>query len=94
MRIQGRWSADDFPRQAAIDGKQGHTIVSFTVLGDGSVVHVRVTRPSGFPDFDRKMLRAVMRAAPFGPLPHELGPVLHRTHDFVVSNPAVRPPHR
>lgn len=93
-RIQGSWSTNDFPKQAALEGKQGHAIVSYTVMPNGSVTNVRISRPSGFPDFDRKMVRAVMRAAPFGPLPAELGPVLHRTHEFIVSNPAVTPPHR
>jgi TonB family protein len=94
MRIHRSWSPHDFPKQAILEGRQGHTIVRFTVLGDGRVINVQVSRSSGYPDFDRKMVLAVQRAAPFGPLPRELGPVLQRSHDFVVSNPAVRPPHR
>jgi TonB family protein len=74
------------------EGRQGYTIVSFVVLRDGSVASVRVARPSGIAEFDAKMVQAVRRAAPFGPLPDDLAPALAHRHEFVVSNPAVRPP--
>jgi TonB family protein len=89
-RIQGSWSANDFPRDAAIEGKQGYTIVSFVIHKDGSVSAVRTARGSGFPSFDAKMRAAVRRAAPFGPLPKDFGGAVSRTHTFIVSNPAVR----
>jgi TonB family protein len=91
-RIDGSWTAADFPRWATIEGRQGYTIVRFVVLADGNVRDVAVARPSGVPEFDERMRRAVLRAAPFGPLPGELGPVLRHRHEFVVSNPVVRPP--
>ena len=91
-KIHGSWSARDFPKWAALKGLQGHAIVSFTVAADGSVGDVVLARPSGFSVFDSKMLAAVRRAAPFGPLPAELGTALRHQHAFVVSNPAVLPP--
>lgn len=93
-KIQRSWSADDFPREAVREGKQGYTIVSFSIDREGNVRDVRVARSSGVPEFDARMRQAVLRAAPFGPLPVELGPVLRHSHEFVVSNPAVRPPTR
>jgi len=93
-KIHGSWSGADFPRWAVFEGRQGYTIVSFVVLRDGSVVQVRVSRSSGIPEFDARMVHAVRRAAPFGALPDDLGPVLVHSHEFVVSNPAVRPPRR
>lgn len=89
-KIHGAWSARDFPKQAVLEGKQGYTIVSFTILASGAVVGISTTRKSGFPSFDAKMRAAVMRAAPFGPLPPELGPALPMRHEFIVSNAAVR----
>ncbi|MSP23870.1 MAG: TonB family protein [Myxococcales bacterium] len=91
-KIHAGWSAADFPRTAVVAGRQGYTIVSFTVRADGTAGNVRVTRPSGIPDFDARMKNAVLRAAPFGALPVELGPALEHSHEFVVSNPVVLPP--
>jgi TonB family protein len=90
-RIDRGWTAADFPKQAALEGKQGYTIVRFVVLANGSVTQARVARGSGQPQFDARMLAVVKQAGPFGPLPPELGPALQHHHEFVVSNPAVRP---
>ena len=47
--------------------------VTFTIMPDGSVTGVRVTQPSGSTLFDMAAQRAVLNAAPFGPLPREYG---------------------
>ena len=47
--------------------------VTFTILRDGSVTDVRVTQPSGAALLDMAAQRAVLNAAPFGPLPREYG---------------------
>jgi TonB family protein len=47
--------------------------VTFTILPDGSVTGVRVTQPSGVTLFDMAAQRAILNAAPFGPLPREYG---------------------
>lgn len=43
--------------------------VTFTILADGSVEDVRVVQPSGVTVLDLAAQRAVLTAAPFGPLP-------------------------
>jgi TonB family protein len=90
QRIQGSWSPAAFPKWAALQGLAGTTIVSFVVGPDGSVSQVVTARPSGYPDFDAAMRAAVLGAAPFGPLPPELRPILRHSHEFAVTNPAVR----
>jgi TonB family protein len=47
--------------------------VTFTILPDGSVTGVRVTQPSGASLLDMAAQRAILNAAPFGPLPREYG---------------------
>lgn len=47
--------------------------VTFTILADGSVVDVNITQSSGISLIDRAAQRAVVSAAPFGPLPRTYG---------------------
>ena len=47
--------------------------VTFTILPDGNVTGVRVTQPSGASHLDMAAQRAILNAAPFGPLPREYG---------------------
>jgi TonB family protein len=47
--------------------------VTFTIRADGTVTEVRVTAPSGVALLDMAAQRAVLNAAPFGPLPREYG---------------------
>ena len=47
--------------------------VTFTILPDGSVTDVRVTQSSGASLLDMAAQRAVLNAAPFGPLPKDYG---------------------
>jgi len=47
--------------------------VTFTILPDGNVTGVRVTQPSGAQLLDMAAQRAILNAAPFGPLPREYG---------------------
>jgi protein TonB len=47
--------------------------VTFTILTDGSVTDVEVTQPSGVALLDMAAQRAILNAAPFGPLPREYG---------------------
>jgi TonB family protein len=89
-KIHGAWSPSAFPKEAVLEGKQGYTIVAFTILANGTVSGAHVSRSSGFPSFDAHMVAAVLRSAPFGPLPEGLGPALGMHHEFIVKNPAVR----
>ena len=47
--------------------------VTFTILADGNVADVDVTQPSGASLLDMAAKRAVLNAAPFGPLPRQYG---------------------
>jgi len=47
--------------------------VTFTIMPDGQVTDLRVTQPSGASLLDMAAQRAVLNAAPFGPLPREYG---------------------
>jgi protein TonB len=47
--------------------------VTFTILADGSVADVQVTKPSQATLLNLAAQRAVLSAAPFGPLPKEYG---------------------
>ena len=47
--------------------------VTFTILPDGNVTGIRVSEPSGASLLDMAAQRAILNAAPFGPLPREYG---------------------
>jgi TonB family protein len=79
-----------FPNWAIAEGRGGLATLSLTLRRDGSLAAVSVARPSGVPEFDRNLLDAVRKAAPFGPLPARLGkgPLEFRM-TFDATNPAV-----
>ncbi|MFO0757020.1 MAG: energy transducer TonB [Byssovorax sp.] len=89
-RIYPLW-ANAFPKWAIAEGLQGTATISFTILSDGSIASVVITRPSGIPEFDENCRRAVLRAAPFSPLPAELGQSLRWAESFEAKNPAIVP---
>lgn len=84
-------TARAFPRWAAAEGLQGISIVSFTILANGSVASVSVTRPSGIPELDENCRQAVLRVAPLDPLPPEMGQSYRWAFPFEFRNPAVLP---
>jgi len=83
--------ASAFPRWAAAEGLQGTVTISFVIRGDGTVASATITRPSGIPEFDENCRRAVLRGAPYPPVPPELGAQLSFALSFHGSNPAVLP---
>jgi TonB family protein len=89
-RIYPLW-ANAFPKWAVAEGLQGTAIITFTILADGNVASAVISRPSGVPEFDENCRRAVLRAAPFAPLPPELGQSLRWAESFVAKNPVVVP---
>lgn len=89
-KIHPLW-AKAFPKWAALQGLQGTVIISFEIRADGSVVGARVARTSRIEEFDQNCLQAVLRAAPFGPLPSEMGSSFRWSLPFEARNPAVRP---
>lgn len=89
-KIHPLW-ADAFPSWAIAEGRSGLAIVRASVGADGRLLGAAIVRRSGVEEFDAKVLAAVKRAAPFGPLPAVLGPALVVEIPFVAKNPAVRP---
>ncbi|WP_437948203.1 energy transducer TonB [Sorangium sp. So ce296] len=83
--------ADAFPKWAAGEGLQGTVIVTFVIRADGTVSSAAVTRPSGIPEFDENCRRAVLRGAPYPPVPPELGESFRWSMPFEARNPAVLP---
>jgi TonB family protein len=80
-----------FPHEAALALEQGTCIVAFTVHRNGTVSGVHVRRRSGFPEFDQRVRDAIVRAAPFSPIPSSLGvDRLLVTAPFEFSNPMFR----
>jgi len=80
-----------FPREAVLALEQGTCIVGFTVHRNGTVSGVHVRRRSGFPEFDQRVREAIVRAAPFSPIPSSLGvDRLLVTAPFEFSNPLFR----
>jgi periplasmic protein TonB len=58
-----------YPTEARKRGQQGSATVTFTLDGNGSVVHVELALKSGNASLDRESLAMVRRAAPFPPTP-------------------------
>ncbi len=88
-KIHPLWK-NAFPVWAILQGRSGTVIVSFSINASGGVTSAGISRPSGIPEFDLNCRSAVLRAAPFGPLPAELRPVFRVSMPFVMKNPAVR----
>jgi TonB family protein len=90
-RIDPLW-ANAFPKSAMLELKQGTVILMFTVFADGHAsVHWPPLRPSGIDEFDRNCADAIRRAAPFPPIPRDLGVgSLTIRAPFVANNPVVK----
>jgi TonB family protein len=83
-----------FPRARLVAMDQGLTVYRFDVSPDGRLAGPpRLLRSSGFEDFDRAALTAIVEAAPFQPLPRELSDGVERHSVRMAvehSNPMVR----
>jgi TonB family protein len=80
-----------FPKWASLEGEQGRAIISFVIYATGQVDQVRITRPSGVPEFDENVRRAVLAAAPFDPFPPEITKSsMRKSITFDMQNPVVR----
>lgn len=58
-----------FPRELALSLRQGQVVVRFTLSARGRVADITVAKSSGHAAFDRQVVRALRRAAPFGRVP-------------------------
>jgi TonB family protein len=88
-RIHPLWK-DAFPKWAIAEGLGGTVVVSFVISANGSVATARVSRSSGIPEFDENCRKAVLRGAPFDPLPAELGQKRGRCRSSQKTRPFVR----
>jgi|GEM_PF-1824384 len=61
-----------FPHELALRLEQGEVIVSFRLHASGRISDVHVTKRSGFRKFDRAVVTALRRAAPFGRVPSSI----------------------
>jgi protein TonB len=80
----------EFPRDLALRLEQGDLLVSFTIARDGRLKELHLIKRSGFPAFDKNVLSAIKKAAPFDPLPATLGSELRVTAPFAGGTPAIR----
>jgi TonB family protein len=81
---------DAMPMWALAEGRGGVAVIGVTISSDGAVHDLRIVRPSGIPEFDMKVSRALEQASPYGPLPRAVrrtGLTLHIAFD--AMNPAV-----
>ena len=90
-KIDPLW-VNAFPKSALLELKQGTVILQFVVHADGHAsVQWPPVRPSGVDEFDRNCADAIRRAAPFPPIPRDLGvSTLTIRAPFAANNPAVR----
>jgi TonB family protein len=81
-----------FPKRLALRLEQGETVVRFVLDADGHLRgSVRVSKSSGFDEFDAEATRAVERAAPFPPLPRTLAlPQIQVGIRVAFDNPVIR----
>lgn len=82
------WS-DAFPDWAIADGRSGLAIILFSLGPRGEASQIRVERPSGVPEFDAAVIRAIRRASPFGTPPKGLGTPLPIRMSFDALNPII-----
>jgi TonB family protein len=80
---------DAFPDWAIAEGIGGVTIVGLTLDQNGRVSALSIVRPSGIAEFDRNLLAAIRRDAPYGPLPAAAGARLRVNIAFDAMNPVV-----
>lgn len=62
-----------YPDEAIRKGMQGALVVTFIINKDGTVKDLKLERSSGFGVLDEEAVRAVKTAAPFKPLPGNIG---------------------
>lgn len=82
-----------FPKKLALALEQGQLVARFRLYPDGRIGAVSLSKSSGFRQFDKVVLRAIRRAAPFGTVPAAI--LKGRTSvtvsaPYVFSNPLIR----
>ena len=54
---------------SALGSRRGVTVISITVLGDGTIAQLAIKRSSGYPDVDARVEQMVAAVRRFPPLP-------------------------
>ena len=62
-----------FYEQSREESTQGTVVARLTVARDGRLLDLSLARSSGFPGRDRSVADTIRRAAPFAPLPADIG---------------------
>jgi protein TonB len=65
--------AQRYPAEARASGAEGRAVVAFTIGANGGLGSARLAGSSGHAVLDRAALDILARAAPFPPIPPELG---------------------
>lgn len=79
-----------FPKDLAMQGRQGIAVIDFLILADGRAANVVLSRSSGYPEFDAIVRMAVLRSSPFPPMPAAFGVAKAWRIRFDAKNPPVR----
>jgi len=83
-----------YPYQAKEEGKEGTTVLSLTILSDGTLNDVFVTEASGYSLFDNDAVNTAQIVSPFDPFPVELEmdeitisvPVVYSQQAFLIKS--------
>lgn len=59
----------EYPKDLALALRQGEVVIRFKLSAGGQMSDLMLTKSSGYPAFDKQVLRAVRKAAPFGRVP-------------------------
>ena len=54
-------------------GQTGTVVISFLILGDGTISDVKIDSPSAFERLNQAALEAVQKVVKFKPIPKEFG---------------------
>jgi protein TonB len=65
-------AAKRYPRRARWRAQEGAVEITFTIVADGAVEDVRLTRRCRFPLLDHEAVAIIHRASPFPPIPPKL----------------------
>ena len=83
----------EFPGDLALALRQGEVVIHFTLSADGHLSELSVTKSSGYAAFDREVISAVRKAAPFGRVPGAVlagRPAIRVSVPYAFKNPLIR----
>lgn len=69
QKLMEHWK---YPPQAKANLIEGQSLILFSLLNDGSLTGMSITKSSGYEILDREVIDAVNNAAPFPPFPESI----------------------